>query len=463
MNQRGLLIFPLLLLLMAFLGSSAPPPYEPGVFLDTPVYSTDDAVCEATYSSVESADGDVSFQWLVETVEVHVENYAGLSPGDTVSATLDSDNYSVDDGIVCNVTVQNNDGVNYSDDNTLVETDVPEVSDLNFYNYSDEHAFNLTAVVYDDESNDDIQACRVKASNGTKTVTFDMSMDTTYGDRDQLQCFYSNISENDFPVLETLDVEVFALDTVGNEGNITGINTVPNSPPEIFGVRPEDDSRTSGSDIELVANFIDDDGENIDMNFSSSQASPKVICDQILNQGTVECTWNDLDSLKDYKWTVNASDGYQTVSEQYSFRNIVSSQVKAVTGFDHRYSSIVMSTDSSQTVFYRVENNHDNSKQLTSKLDGLNSEFVESSSDQISYALSPDSSRSFEIRVSPTDEGSKTLNVTTENDNFDITNKDSIEVFVRNQRSNIPEVPGIGLLQVLLIFLASTLYYSERL
>lgn len=463
MNQRGLLIFPLLLLLLAFTGSSAPPPYEPGVFLDTPVYSTDDAVCEATYSSAESEDGDVSFQWLVETVEVHVENYVDVSPGTTLSSTLDSDNYSVDDGIVCNVTVQNSDGVNYSSDNTLVETDVPEVSDLNFYNYSDEHAFNLTAVVYDDEGNDDIQACRVKASNGTKTVTFDMNMDTTYGDRDQLQCFYSNISENDFPVLETLDIEVFALDTVGNEGNITGRNTVPNSPPEIFGVRPEDDSRTSGDSVELVSNFIDADGETIDMNFSSSQASPNLICQQTLDQGTVECTWNDLDSLQDYQWTVNASDGYQTVSQQFTFRNIVSSQVKAVTGFDHRYSSIVMSTGSSQTVFFTVENNHDKSKQLTSKIEGLDSEFVSSLNDELSYTVAPDSSRRIEIRINPSSTGSHILNVTTENDNFDITNKDSIDVFVRSQRSNIPEVPGIGLLQILLIFMISTLYYSERL
>ena len=463
MNNRGLLVFPLLLLLLAFTGSSAPPPYEPGVFLDTPIYSTDDAVCEATYSSAESEDGDVSFQWLVETVEVHVENYVGVSPGTTLTSTLDSDNYSIDDGIVCNVTVQNSDGVNYSSDNTLVETDVPEVSDLNFYNYSNEHAFNLSAVVYDDESNDDIQECKVKASNASKSVTFDMDIDKTYGDGDQLRCFYSNISENDFPVLETLDIEVYAIDTVGNEGNITGKNTVPNSPPEIFGVRPEDDSRTSGSDIELEANFIDDDGETIDMNFSSLQASPNVICQQVLDQGTVECTWNDLDSLKDYQWTVNASDGYQTVSEQYAFRNIVSSQVKAVTGFDHRYSSIIMSTESSQTVFYRVENNHDKTKELTSKVEGLNSQFVESSSDQISYNLGPDTSRRIEIRINPSSSGSETLNVTTENDNFDITNKDSMDVFVRNPRSNIPEVPGIGLLQILLIFVASTLYYSERL
>lgn len=463
MTHRGLLILPFLLLLLAFMGSSAPPPYEPGVFLDTPIYSTDDAVCETTYSSAESEDGEISFQWLVETVEVHVENYAGVSPGSTISASLDSDNYSVDDGIVCNVTVQNSDGVNYSSDNTLVETYTPDVSDLQFYNYSDEHAFNLSAVVYDDEGNDDIQACKVKASNASKTVTFDMDIDKTYGDGDQLECFYSNISENDFPVLEKLDIEVFAIDTVGNEGNITDVNTVPNSPPEIFGVRPEDDSRTSGSDIELVANFIDDDGESVDMNFSSSQASPNTICNQVLDQGTVECTWSNLDSLKDYQWTVNASDGYQTVSEQYTFRNIVSSQVKSVTSFENRYSSLVVADGTSQTVFYRVENNHDDTKQLTSQVNGLNSEFVETSSDQITYTLSPDTSRRLEIRVNPSSTGSKTLNVVTENNNFDITNTDSIEVFVRTQRSNIPEVPGIGLLQVLLIFIASTLYYSERL
>lgn len=463
MNNRGLLIFSFSVLLLSVLGSSSPPPYEPGVSLYTPVYSNEDAVCEATYSPSESEAGDVSFQWLVETVQVHVENYVDVPPGTTLSATLDSDNYSIDDGLVCNVTVQNSDGFNQSSDNTLVETDVPDLSDLNFYNYSDQHAFNVSGIVEDEEGDDDVQDCRVKASNATETKIFNADIERGYGDGNQLRCFLSNISENDFPVLETLDVELYALDAVGNEGNITGKNTVPNSPPEIFGVRPEDDSRTSGSDIELVANFIDDDGETVDMNFSSSQASPNVICSQVLDQGTVECTWNDLDSLKDYQWTVNASDGYQTVSEDYNFRNIVSSQVKAVTSFDHRYSSVVMSTESSQIIFYNVENNHDQTKDLTSKIEGLDGRFVDSSSDTISYSLGPDSSRRFELRIDPVSTGAHIVNITTENDNFDITNEDSIEVFVRNSVSNVPEVPGIGLLQILLIFMFSTLYYSERL
>lgn len=459
---RGLLLLSLTVL-SAGLAFSAAPPYEPGAILDTPLYSTDEASCEGYYENLETEEGDMTFTWLVETVNVFEQEFRDVPPGTTIESNLDPGNYSIDDGIVCEVTVENSDGTNSSSDNTLVDTAIPDVDELEFYNYSDEHAFNTSVIVEDEEGADDIQSCTLEASNESDTENFDMQIDEGYGDEDQARCFQSNVSENDFPVLETLDIVVYATDTVGNEENITGVNTVPNSPPEIFGVRPEDDSRTSGSEVELQANFLDADGEDVEASFSSSQASPEQICEETLDQGTVQCDWEDLDSLQDYQWTINASDGYETTSQQFNFRNIVSSEVKAVTGFDQRYSSVIITTESSQTVIYTVENNHDSTKELTSTVEGVNAEFVESSSDTIDYSVAPDETKSMEIRLSPDTSGEYTVNVTTENNRFDITSKDSIEVFSRPPRDSIPEVPGIGLFQLLFILLASTLYYSVRL
>ena len=252
-----------------------------------------------------------------------------------------------------------------------------------------------------------------------------------------------------------------------NIGSASANNTVPNSAPDIFDVRPEDDSRTSGSEVNLQANFLDNDGENIDVKFYSSQASPETVCSRTIDEGTVSCEWENIESLQDYQWNINASDGYETVSQTFNFRNIVSSEVRAVTGFDHRYSSIMTSVEASQVVMYEVTNNHDDVKYLTSTVEGLNAEFVdrEEASDptEINYEVDPGETRELGIRINPEQSGRYVLNVSTVNEDFEISARDSIEAYVRDSQRTAASVPGIGLLQLIFLLLASTLYYSVRL
>ena len=458
----------LILALMALNTVSASPPNEPGVSLEDPVYSTEDAFCQAYYEDSENENGDVFVNWRVAGAEVYTQEFRDVPSGSTVDSYLDSGNYTYDQGLICEIVVENSDGTNNSMDDTLVQTDVPDVLEgPMFYNYSDQHAFNVSAVFEDEEGVDDMQRCWLEAKGSSATVEREMELRESYGDDKQARCFYSSLSNDSFDVLEELNVTVNLDDTVNNIGAASANNTVPNSAPDIFDVRPEDDSRTSGSEVNLQANFLDNDGENVDVKFYSSQASPETICTRTIDEGTVSCEWENIESLQDYQWTINASDGYQTVSQKFNFRNIVSSEVRAVTGFDHRYSSIMTSMGASQVIIYEVTNSHDGVKYLTSTVEGLNAEFVEredtAGSSEIDYEVDPGETRQLNIRIDPYRSGRYILNVSTVNEDFEIDARDSIEAYVRDSQRTAASVPGIGLLQLIFLLMASTLYYSVRL
>ncbi len=461
MKTKGLALFSVLLIFTGL--SLAAPPYEPGIVLETPV-STEDAVCQGYYQEQETEQGTVSFNWTVEDqFQIELNSYENVPPDTNVEDTLDSSNFEFDDYLACEVIVENNFGENSTLADTRVESAVPEVQEYEFHNYSDQHAFNTSALIMDREGTDVLEECRLEASNDTHTEVFDMDIDESVGDDTQAECFQSNISLNDFPVLQNLELNLTVEDHHGNLGNASDTNVVPNNPPEIFEVRPEDDSRTSGSDIELQANFFDRDGDEMNVTFYSEQASPEEICTETLFEGTVECEWEDLESMQDYQWTINVTDGFENVSETFEFRNIVASEVRAVTEFVHRYSSVVMPADGAKTVRYEVANNHDQSKELTSTVSGANAVFVREESNQISYSLPPDESEVFEIRLEPNSAGQDVLTVVTENENFDITNEDSMEVFARHPGTTTPEVPGIGFIHVMFLLMAATLFYYRRL
>lgn len=462
MKRKGLALFSLLIVFTGLVVAD-PPPYEPGIVLGTPV-STEDAVCQGYYQEQETEVGEVSFNWTVENqFQIELNSYENVPPDTTVEDTLDSSNFEFDDYLACEVIVENNFGENSTLADTVVESALPEVQEYEFHNYSDQHAFNTSALIMDREGTDVLEECRLEASNETHAEVFDMEIDESVGDDSQAECFHSNISLHDFPVLQTLELNLTVEDHHGNMGNASDTNVVPNSPPEIFEVRPEDDSRTSGSDIELQANFFDRDGDELNVTFFSDQASPEVICTEELFEGTVECEWEDLESMQNYQWGINVTDGYQNVSEAFEFRNIVASEVRAVTDFIHRYSSVVMPADGAQTVRYEVRNNHDQLKELTSTVSGVNAVFVGEESSQVSYTVAPDDAETFEIRLEPDSAGEDALTVVTENDNFDITNEDSMEVFARHPQSTVPEVPGIGFLHLLFVAAAATAFYYLRL
>jgi hypothetical protein len=464
------------LALLFFSGSvlAGPPPSITTTLGPTPLYEGNDARCTVYFEDEDSDQGRIEVNWSVSANEVDIRYFDNVENDSTITSNLDSSYYNVGQQVLCNATAYDKDGdgdSTWAADNIIVQTDPPNVTDgPHFFNYSSSHAFNVSAIVRDREGQDDMSWCRINVTDGDGNQLLEnMTMIKSYGDDTEARCFYQNVSNYTagFGVLEDLEVMVWVNDSRDDSGNKTDFNTIPNSPPVIYNVYPKDDSNTASSDIELEANVMDQDGELMNVSFyNNSGASPQRLHfdENIVTGGYTSDTWNDLQSLKTFKWYVNATDGHQTIIEDLRFRNLISSQFRVQTGFDYRYSTVITSVDTSNTVPFTVRNTADSLKQVSLDVNGANAVFQSEGSDQKDLNLNEGQTERLMIDISPESVGGKTLEVVTTNDNFELSKTDRMDVYVRNPSATAAAVPGIGLLQLFFLMLAaSTLYCSGRL
>ena len=450
------------------------PPEEPTIDLTPdPLWATHDASCTAEYLDPEGDNGDMRIEWFVSGNSVQNQSWTDISSGESYTSYLNSSEYTINQVVLCNATVDDNidDDINWSNDYELADTFPPEItSGIGFQNYTGEHAFNVSAEILDREGEDEIAQCYLEVTDTEGNIFRDnMTMNRDYAGEERVRCTYSNISNatSGFEVLEPMDVQVFANDSTGDTGNDTGVNPVPNTPPLIYNILPEDDSTKAETDIELKANFLDEDGEKIDVWFyNDSGSTPQLLnSSKNLSSGNYSSVvWEDLPSLRTFEWYIKASDGFENSTVNLRFRNLISSQFRVQTSFEHRYSSVVASENSTTVVPYRVENTATDQKSLRTTTTGLNSEFGSTGTGTVTYDLAPGQSRIFNIQVTPENTGIYDLTVDTENTDYEVSNTDTIKVNVRNPGSVSAEIPGIGLLQLLFLALTSSiLFYSGRL
>lgn len=449
------------------------PPEDPAPFFNTdPVYETQEASCGALYNDPEGDDGSMKIEWFVSTVSVKNQTWTGVEDGEQRTSYLNSSAFSNNQELICRATVDDDvdDEKNTSEEITIVKTFVPEVTGPSFQNYSSEHAFNFSAEILDKEGEDEIAQCFFEARDGEgNSYTENMSLSKDFGDSNQVLCSHSDISNltAGFEVLENITVQVFANDSNGDLGNSTADNAIPNSPPLIYNILPEDDSSTSDSEVELEVNVMDDDGEPINVwFFNDSGATPQLLHNESgLSSGDyTSATWQDIPSLRTFDWYVKASDGFQNSTENLRFRNLVSSQYRVQTSFEYRYSAVMATENTTTVVPYRIRNTASEEKNLRTTTYGLNSDFASTGTSTTTYGLDSGESTVLNIRVKPDQKGNFDLQVETKNLDYDVTTSDTIKVNVRNPSSVAAEVPGLGVLQLLFMALfSSILFYSGRL
>jgi hypothetical protein len=443
------------------------------ITLQDPVYDNEDTYCRALFEDPDDPSGRLVFRWVSNGIQVEKEVFPDVPDGDIVESSLDNSYLNEGDLLQCNVTAVDDYGTpdeqkNSSYSEAFVKTDPPNVTvGPEFYNYSSEHAFNVSAQVRDFEGADDITQCTLTASDGDGNFhTFSMDIDRTFGTEDYARCFYSSVNNysSGFEVLERIDVEVRARDRSGDTNYSSGTNAIPNSLPRVFNINPGDDSRTASDEVVLEANVLDRDGEKVDVTFYNvtGGSTEKLTEETDIDQGTVSYVWQDLESLTNYYWVINASDGYATRQVELRFRNLISSQFRVQTSIEHRYSAVLTAEDNTEVVAFTAKNTADEPKTLTSSIGGsADAEFVQYGS-SYTYDLAPGEERQLQVEVTPSGDGRQFLNITTENQDYRLSVKDSIEVYPRSATATAPAIPGLALLQLLFIALVSTLYCSVR-
>ncbi|EGQ43640.1 MAG: uncharacterized conserved protein, CARDB domain family [Candidatus Nanosalina sp. J07AB43] len=135
------------------------------------------------------------------------------------------------------------------------------------------------------------------------------------------------------------------------------------------------------------------------------------------------------------------------------------------TRFETPYNSILVSPNNSRSVRYSVFNDGANPKSdlktTVYTADGKISSTGSKSSNQ--FSLQPGERKFFNIIISPDQIGKTELVVSTDSPNYVLNTTERIDVYVDNRPNAAREVSGIGLIQLYLLLLVSTLYYSVRL
>lgn len=448
------------------------PSDSPNTYIQgNPLYDDNDAYCLGDFTDPDSNKANVTVNWSVSSTQVYGEKFLNVDNNSQINSTLERTNYTRNQEVLCNVTVndQEDDNVVWDTENVITDTFPPEISGPVFHNYTSEHEFNVSAVLLDRESDDEIRKCWLNATdeNGNK-VTREMELRRYYGDANQARCFYSSIGNflPTFDVLEDVSVTIYANDSGGDRTNRSDKNTIPNSKPRIYDVRPTNDATISSDSVELKARVEDQDGEDMGVKFIDETDSRSTQIYSGVSPGTEKSTtWNNLKQLKTYYWRLNVTDGYQTTSELYRFRNQFPTQFRPDTRFETPYSSVLVSPNTSRIVRYTVQNSASSSKSgLVTKSYGADSVFPSTGLDTSDpYDLSPGESRTFNIEISPDREGKEKLVVATSSDNYNINTSDSIEIYVSDRPGAVADVPGIGIIQILFLMMFSTLFYSARL
>lgn len=245
---------------------------------------------------------------------------------------------------------------------------------------------------------------------------------------------------------------------------------VRNPRPEIYASEPKNLNPVYEQPVQLRA-YIDDENnienlDDLDVRIYN-QDTGNLLTEEtgVPPRSSVTYEWPDADKAgKVYRWNVTVSDRWHTISEVFRFRKSTRNSYRTETQSDYSYSAVVTSAGSPGNFEYTVNNPLDFDKNnMETSLSGVNANFADGS-DSKSYSLPSKSSRTFDIVVSPdqSSTGQQYLTVTTENLNLGINNTDRIPVYVRENAKRSYGVPGLGLIQLLIIMLSSAALFYRK-
>lgn len=238
-----------------------------------------------------------------------------------------------------------------------------------------------------------------------------------------------------------------------------------NDLPNVFGPEPEDDGVATEDDVEISIGAKDQETEELDTFYF--KGNDVFIGKRTADSGEkTSIVYPDTEVGNTYEWYVNVSDGDENYTSSIkTFEKTTSESYRVQPRIDYRYSGVVLSQTNSRDVFFTLENEVSEDKQLKSYLSGVNATFAENNKDQISYTLSGDSEKKFTVNINPNSTGDKVLKMITENTELGVNTSTEIPVTVREYpaASNTAEAPGIGTVQLFMLVLVSAGLYFARL
>lgn len=346
----------------------------------------------------------------------------------------------------------------------------PRVTDISFSNYSERHRFNTTALLLDpdSETSGEIDFCSFNFSDGEGNYKYvEPSVDNSVS-TDQAECSYSNINHSitGFEVLEDIDVDVKVGDMHGSNSSAQSSNVIPNSVPYAANPVPSDGGIVFEFPVGLEATVMDDDvGDTLSTKIYNSDTGEEIESFPPLSSGDeVSTDWQIQNALQqEYSWDVEVSDSWSATNTTFSFTKIVGRTYRSDLGLNLNYSSIVMNAGGNRYTELKVTNNVQNEKNLTVNLTGIDAEFLDGSTVKEIPEFEGQSRRTYTVRISPDEPTDEDLTVVATNNDIGVETEKTIPVTTLSNSQESNEVPGVGVIQLLALSIASTVLYYRFL
>lgn len=352
----------------------------------------------------------------------------------------------------------------------------PYVEGYDHVNYTMKHAFNASAALVDlDAVNpEELESCSFTFSDDDgNTVSRQGSLDYSYGNSSQAACNYSNINNSmpslpdpGFEVLEDIAIDVDLDDHHGATASGTDVHEIPNQLPSAGNPLPEDGGESFETPTDLEVTSTDPENDPLTVYFVNASDDTLIGTSGVDASSTAAAEWYGLNVGEEYDWYVKASDSYENfTSPTWEFRRSVSQEFRPVTGIEYRYTHVITSPGDPAYFFFTVRNRiEDEPKTLNTSLSGVEAEFIDGGWYK-EYTLPGETRKRFQVRVEPQDTGDYTLDIKTENQELGLSQTESIPVYSRKfQSKSVPEdVPGIGVPQLAVIVIVSTVLFSASL
>jgi hypothetical protein len=346
----------------------------------------------------------------------------------------------------------------------------PSVVDVTYSDYSDRHAFNVSAELSDlDAVNDEeIESCEFRFSDGDgNSFTHSVPIDYGFGTENQALCLYSDINSSitGFEVLEDIDVEVTVEDYHSVQSTYTGSHKIPNSEPFSLNPEPQDEGYTGSYPVDLSVTVDDPEMDMMNVTFFNADNGNQIYREESLTVGERPGhEWDVPDATTStHRWTVQVSDKWSARNITYEFTNSLETNYRSDLSVELNYSTIVMEEGNNRYTELTIHNRVSNEKNLTINLTGVEAEFLDGSSVKTLPEFGGGESRAYTIRATPDTVVDGNITVTVTNNDLGIETVERIPVTVLPSSIESNEVPGIGAIQLIFLLSAATVLYSVRL
>ena len=384
--------------------------------------------------------------------------------------------------ISLDITVEASDVDGLSDSKTeshAFSNNRPEISSIDFGNYSNEHAFNVSAIINDVDADNpyEIQSCQINLtdSDGNK-VTENIGLNYGYGNNDQAECLYSNVNssmpfpsadQNGFEPNEEINVSVDIEDYHSSTYSDWKTHVIPNRPPEVEVLISPPNGGLVVEKPELKVKVSDPENDPFNMSFIDFDTD--TILENVYNvhlSGSHSINWDS--TLGKHEWRLKFSEPYEnSKSSIWEFTRVIDEGYRLQQTLDYEYSSLILSEDGSGTTFIEITNPHPQDKEILTELESengyFNASFLETGTNSTSYTLGQGETQTLQIQVNAenvTESKKDELIITSTDQNIGAVNDQRLDIFVRSSEAEFRDVPGLTSIYLVFIGLASVLLFG---